>query len=216
MTVAGNTLPWAALALAVAIVAGYELWGWRRARTNPDRTARSAHSRMRAAWLVALSEQPGTEILAVQTLRNSLMSATITGSTAALALMGSLSLNASALHGEAEQPAVHALTPWLALRLLLWASLFASLVCSAMAMRSFSHASFAASMPVGSAQRKRYQPLAAAHLGRAGLLYSWSLRWLLFVAPIVAGLVSPLAPPFAALGLVAALVYFDRVPEPDK
>ena len=204
-------LSWWALGIAVAIIAGYELWVWRRLRADPLRIARSAHSRMRAAWLAALSQQPGSEILAVQTLRNSLMSATIIGSTAALALMGSIPLAAAGLPLDGSQ-AVPVLTARLVLRLLLWGTLFASLVCSAMAMRSYNHAGYAASMPVGSPERTHYLGLAAAHLGRAGLLYSWSLRCLLFVAPVVAGLVNPIAAPFASLVLVAALISFDRVP----
>ncbi len=208
-----QTLSWLALATSVLIVVGYELRVLHRSRTRPWRTARSANARMRTAWLEALSGQPGTEILAVQTLRNSLMSATIVGSTSALALMGSISLTTPSLAHDASQQLVHAISPALALRLLMWASLFASLVCSAMAMRSYNHAGYAASMPVGSPQRARYKTYAAAHLERAGLLYSWSVRSLLFVAPVIAGLVSPLASPLASLALVAALIAVDRMPE---
>ena len=80
---------WLTLGLAVALVAGYELVLHRRMRRRPSSLARSAHALLRAEWVDALSTQAGSEILAVQTLRNSLMSATITASTAALALMGS-------------------------------------------------------------------------------------------------------------------------------
>jgi O-acetylhomoserine/O-acetylserine sulfhydrylase-like pyridoxal-dependent enzyme len=44
-----------------------------------------AHADLREEWLAALSEHPGSEVLAVQTLRNSLIAATMT---AALRLMG--------------------------------------------------------------------------------------------------------------------------------
>ena len=46
---------------------------------------------------MALSRQPGSEILAIQTLRNSVMSATMTASTAVLGLMGTVSLAAPSL-----------------------------------------------------------------------------------------------------------------------
>lgn len=202
---------WTALIVAVLIVAGYEWSTWQRSRTAPLRTARSAHREMRRAWLAAISAQPGTEILAVQTLRNSLMSATITSSTAALALMGSVSL--AALHAGSGPDALRLdlLTPQLALRLLLLTSLFASLVCSAMAMRSYSHAGYAVAMPVGSEARRRYARLAEDHLGKAGLLYSWSLRCLMYVAPILAGLIHPALAPLGSLALAGALALFDRV-----
>lgn len=47
-------------------------------------------------------------------------------------------------------------------------------------------------------------------LRRAGTLYSWGLRHLVFVAPTFAAIVHPAAGPVAALGVVAVLVGFDR------
>jgi len=51
---------------------------------NPDE--------LRREWVVRVMEGPGMEILAVQTLRNSIMAATVMASTSALGLMGVLSL----------------------------------------------------------------------------------------------------------------------------
>ena len=100
----------------------------------------------------------------------------------------------------------------LVLELMLLATLFASYVCSAMAMRYFNHAGFAMSLPVGSARRKQREPMAADYVRRAGLLYSWGLRFFLFVSPLVAGMISPYAMPFAAAALVFVLRKFDRGP----
>jgi len=50
-----------------------------------------------------------------------------------------------------------------------------------------------------------------AHVRRAGILYSWALRYLVLVAPIVASLLHPFAGPPAALLLVLVLYRFDRV-----
>ena len=47
---------------------------------------------LRRAWIARVMESPGMEILAVQTLRNSIMAATVMASTSALGLMGLLSL----------------------------------------------------------------------------------------------------------------------------
>ena len=46
--------------------------------------------------------------------------------------------------------------------------------------------------------------------GAPGMLYSWGLRHLVLVAPILASIVHPAAGPVAALCLVAVLVKFDR------
>ena len=50
------------------------------------------HAALRAEWFAAVSAERGTEVLAVQTLRNSLMSATMIASTAAIGLMGAATL----------------------------------------------------------------------------------------------------------------------------
>jgi hypothetical protein len=203
-------VPWLSLLAALLVLGAYELHLSWLSRRQPQATARSAHALLRAEWVQALSAERGSEIVAVQALRNSLMSATITGSTAALALMGTLTVTSSsqelALFG------MQKLSVRLALELLLLATLFASYVCSAMAMRYFSHVSFIMSMPVDSPERQHRQPLASDYIRRAGILYSWGLRLFLFLAPIVAGLVNPLAMPFAALGLALVLRSFDRVP----
>lgn len=197
---------WIAATLTVAILLAYEVTLLLVQRRSPQRLARSAHAGLREEWLAALSQQPGSEILAVQTLRNALMSATMTASTAALALIGAVTLTA---------PSVGVLAHFsvrLALELMLMTMLFASLVCSAMAVRYYNHAGFVVAMPVGSEERQRWAPTAAVYLRRAGLLYSWGLRHLLMVAPVLAAIVYPLAGPVAAVLVVMALAAFDRFP----
>ena len=205
-------LSWFSILISTLLVAIYEVCLAWTGRRHPETRARSAHALLRSEWVVALAAQPGFEIVAVQTLRNSLLSATITASTAALALMGTVSLTASS---DASLFAVHRLSPRLVLELMLLAALFASFVCSAMAMRYYNHAGFAMSLPAKSEQRERRTSMAIDYVRRAGLLYSWGLRFFLFVAPIVAGLVNEIAMPFAAVGLVLVLRFFDRGPNPD-
>ncbi|MEY4580097.1 MAG: hypothetical protein RL701_4800 [Pseudomonadota bacterium] len=201
-----EALEWFALIVSVPLVAGYELRLARAARRNPATTARSAHSVLRSEWVKALSRQPGSELLAVQALRNSLMSATINASTAALALMGSTGLLAKSVGATV-------LSPRFALELTLALTLFAAYVCSASAMRYYHHASFALSLPVGSPERRARSELAVNYVQRAGILYSWSLRCFLFLAPIVVGLLEPLMTPLAAAGLLFVLSLFDRAPK---
>ena len=194
------------------MLGAYEFWLFSKARRRPHEVARSAHRALRAGWVDALSRQPGSEILAVQALRNSLMSATINASTAALALMGSITLIAAANSQVAPLlPAM--LSPRVILELLLATSLFSAYVCSAMAMRYYSHAGFVMSLPVGTPIRQERLPMAVDHVARAGILYSWGLRFFLFVAPIVAGLLHDVLMPLAALALILVLRRFDRIPD---
>jgi hypothetical protein len=201
---------WSLFALGVLIYAVYEGYVAWRGRTHPERMARYAHARMRVAWVAALHDQPGFEIVAVQALRNALMSATIAASTAALALMGTITLAgatfASGLaHFRSEGFEVRPV-----LEGMLMCALFASYVCSSNAMRYFNHATFVMAMPVGGAHRGTWMPVATDYVERAGILYSWGLRCFLMVAPIVAGIVNPIFMPGMSIALVVVLWYFDR------
>ena len=202
---------WAALVTA-AIPLLYELVLWWAQRQRPTHVARTAHANLREEWFSAVGVVPGSEILAVQTLRNSLMSATMIASTAAIGLMGAASLVAPSLHPplEAGSLLLHA-TPRLAMELLLMATLFASLVYSVMAVRYYNHVGFIVSMPVGSAQRGVWAASGAVYVRRAGLLYGWGLRHLILVAPMLGFIVHPLAGPVAAVLVVLALWGFDRL-----
>ena len=202
---------WAALVTA-AIPLLYELVLWWMQRQRPGQVARTAHAHLRTEWFSAVSAMPGSELLAVQTLRNSLMSATMIASTAAIGLMGAASLVATSLQPplQAGSLLLHA-TPRLVMELLLLATLFASLVYSVMAVRYYNHAGFIVAMPVGSPQRLQWSPACVAYLRRAGLLYGWGLRHLILVAPMLGFIVHPLAGPVAAVLVVLALWGFDRL-----
>jgi uncharacterized membrane protein len=207
-----STWVWLATLSTVVLLVGYELVLAMVQRDKPDRVARSAHAALREDWFTAVSAHTGSEILAVQTLRNSLMSATMTASTAVLGLLGTITLAAPSLNasfGTAALPLE--VTPRLLLELLLMALLFASLVCSAMAVRYYNHVGFISGMPVGSEARQRWAAAGLAYVRRAGILYSWGLRHLILVAPILACLLHPFAGPVAAVFVIVVLSRFDRV-----
>jgi len=203
-----SILNWTAAALTVLVLVYYELSLLIRERRQPETLARTIHAKLREDWFAAISQQPGTEVLAVQTLRNSLMSATMTASTAALALMGTVTLAIPTLRASFGETGF---TAHLALELALIALLFASLICSVMAARYYNHAGFIGGMPVESEGRKRWNASGVAYVRKAGLLYSWGLRHLVLVAPILAFLLQPLAGVPAALVVTWLLGRFDRV-----
>lgn len=200
---------WLQAFLTVSILLLYEGALLLMQQRSPMRLARLAHADLREQWLAALSDHPGSEVLAVQTLRNSLMAATMTASTAALGLMGAVTLAAPSLNTTFGDASSAHFTARLALELVLMMLLFSSLVCSAMAARYYNHAGFICAMPVNSQARHRWAPIGGVYLRRAGLLYSWGLRNLLMVAPILAFIVYPWAGPAAAIIVVAALISFD-------
>lgn len=205
-----RTLHWWALLLGTAIVVGYEAWVTWIGRRQPQRVARLAHARMRAEWVQVLGQQAGFEIIAVQTLRNSLMSATITASTAALCLMGVVSIAGNRLMGGIVSVQGELTLASRLLDLALLTTLFASFVCSAFSMRYYNHAGYVVSMPVGSQARQHHAGLAVRYVEKAGYLYGWGLRCFLLAAPLLAGILDPLLMPAASGGLVLVLWLFDR------
>lgn len=209
-----NTDRWLAAGATLVAIVLYELWHTMAQRRRPSAVARSAHASLREEWFDALSTQPGAEILAVQTLRNSLMSATMTASTAVLGLMGTLTLTAPSLHASlaSAQADVPVITSRLLVELMLLALLFSALVTSVMAVRFYTHASFIGAMPVESPARARWLPAGRAYVRKAGVLYSWRLRNLLLIVPLIAFLLHPYAGPAAALLVVTVLHGFDRMP----
>lgn len=160
--------------VTVAVLVTYEAWLAVAQRRRPKRMARAVHANLRQDWFEAVSAQKGSEVLAAQTLRNSLMSASMTASTAALALMGTVTLAAPSLHaefGDAASALPH-FTPRLA--------------------------------------RKRWTSAGTAYVRKAGVLYSWGLRRLVLIAPVVAFILHPLAGPIAALVVCGVLFNLDR------
>lgn len=211
---------WIAAAATLAVIVLYELWHMLAQRRRPHALARSAHAGLREEWFASLATQPGSEILAVQALRNALMSATMIASTAVLGLMGSITLAAPSLRAtlDPEQLGAQGVTPRLLVELMVLALLFSALVSSVMAVRFYTHASFIGSMPVQSAARGRWAEAGSAYVRKAGLLYSWSLRSLLLIVPLAAFLLHPYAGPVAAVLVTGVLHGFDRTraapPEP--
>lgn len=205
-------MSWIAAIVTVAVLLFYEASLSVAQRHRPERMARTAHANLRKDWFEAVSAQKGSEVLAVQTLRNALMSASVTASTAAIGLMGIVTLAAPSLHSQFDEAAASLpqFTPRLAMELVLLAMLFASLVCSVMAVRYYNHAGFVGGMPVESEARKHWTAAGTAYVRKAGVLYSWALRQLVLLAPVVAFILYPFAGPVAALIVCGVLFSLDR------
>lgn len=159
------------MGIAIPLLYGVHL-AWR-----PGRRARHVHSALRDDWFDAVSAQTGTEVLAVQTLRNSVMTATMIASTAALGLMGAITLAAPSLRAvlDADAQQQLLLTPHMLLEFALMALLFTTVVANAMAVRSYTHAGFVVGMPVGSPARLQWarRTCAAPACFTAGACAAW-------------------------------------------
>jgi uncharacterized membrane protein len=184
------------------------------------KTARSAHAAIRTNWVKSVMSRPGTEILVVQTLRNSVMAASFMATTAVLALSGTLTLSGvgspenvlwqSARAGNGDS------IIFAAKLVLLAGSFFVSFLFMAMSVRFFNHAGYLITSDVGADELTRKQALAIAYLNRAGHLYSLGLRAFFACIPFLAGLFSTYLMLPATLLLILILYWFDRVPHDEQ
>jgi hypothetical protein len=201
------------IAATLALLALHEAARALSSRRHPERQARAVNARLRDDWLQAVSAERGSEVLAVQTLRNALMSATLTASTAALGLMATATLAATALRATQATGEPATALPPLTQGLLaagVLGLLLVALVSSTLAVRGYQHASFVCGMPVQDSRRERWLPLGRHYLRQAGWHYSRGLRALMLLGPLLAAVLHPWAGPPTALGLLWALRLFDR------
>ena len=96
-----------AAALSVAIVVGYHAFLRLRVRRDPGYTIQAVLNRGRTAWVERMMVE-NAGILAVQTLRNSIMGATFFASTAIALIVGTITLS---MQSDKVTLAWHSLSP---------------------------------------------------------------------------------------------------------
>lgn len=183
---------------------------------------------IRNAWVNALGQAPGADILAVQTLRNAIMVASALASATILTLLGAFTLLAQneillrvINHLTTLLPNLVPNTPdlaqWLELKLLMLGVLQLLAFYSFLtAIRYYGHVSFLVTIP----QALRVQSLTAdpqanvdvlpAYLQRAGDAYSIGLRLFLFSIPMFAWLLGNPALLATTGGLLILMYLTDR------
>ena len=140
------------MTLGVATLAGYQLWLRARVRRDPGRSVHALSRQARGVWVETMMADPANGVLAVQTLRNSVMASTLMASTSVLLIIGALSALTDLSRLSA---AWHALNPggelWqqgpLVKILDLLISLFLSFFFFAMAVRSYNHVGYLIAVP---------------------------------------------------------------------
>lgn len=206
----------AAAWLAAACALLYHLRLHRHAQTAPQRAVHSANALARERWVTRMMSEPAREILAVQTLRNSVMAASFMASTAILLMMAVLSLAGDT----ARLMQVRHLWPWYApsagggeTKLLITALLlFGAFFLFAMSVRFFAHVGYLIAAPEGNTATAAEIAAAVGYLNRAGRFFSWGLRSFFFSIPPVFWIFGALPLLCATLGLIVALLLLDRVP----
>jgi uncharacterized membrane protein len=206
----------AALIAGGCLILAYHFYIDRRERRQPGYATQGLNALARMRWVEHIMRETGKDVLAVQTLRNSVMAASIMASTAILLVIGTLNMGADgarleqmlgplASHRDRVQ-SDHAL-----ILLLLLADFFVAFFMFSMAIRFYNHVGYMINLvPADSAIFPPYR--VAAYLNRAGRFYSLGTRAFYMCVPLVFGLFGPAYVVVASVGLIAALSLIDRPP----
>jgi uncharacterized membrane protein len=205
-----------AFVLSIALLAAYQLYLKRRQRRDPLYTVHAVNVVARNAWVDMVMSGDKPDVLAVQTLRNSVMASSFMASTAILLLVGALTLSGSTQGSGL----LHALNvsgetgdEITALKLVcLLSDFFIAFFCFSMSVRFYSHVGYMISIPAGRAVNAASPGLVAAYLNRAGLFYLLGLRSFFYSVPLVFWMFGPHFMVGATLVLIAALYPLDRAP----
>ena len=190
---AGVPPVWAVDALGLALLIGYNLYLARVFRRQPERTYRGCSDRLRRVWVETV-RAGGKDILAVQTLRNWVMSASLFASTSVLIGLGFLGV----AFRELDPSGLSEALSWapsgaglVRLKLLLLAALFfTSFMHFVLALRYYNHTGFLINLPPDYFSGSVPDPVAET-LNRAGGHYNRGTRLFLVALPFLFWLVGP-------------------------
>ena len=207
----------AAISLSALLIALYYIALWLKTRNNPTYSIHGVNALARRLWVLNVMNNPGKDVMAVQTLRNFVMGASLMASTATLLIIGTLTLS-----GQAENIArswhvlniagSHAAELWIIKVLTLLLDFIIAFFAFAMAVRLSNHVVFMINVPDQDAHHVLAPEAVAARLNRAGNLFAVGMRAFFVAIPLVFWLFGPAFLLLATVGLIITLYNIDRSP----
>jgi uncharacterized membrane protein len=205
----------AAFGLSVCIVLLYYLWLRSKVKANPTFSIHGVNQLARSLWVENVMKNPSKDVMAVQTLRNFIMGASLMASTATLLIIGTLTLS-----GQAESISRtwhilniggnHSAELWIDKVLCLLVDFIVAFFAFVMAVRLVNHVVFMINAPGTDAHHNLTANAVAKRLNRAGNMFATGTRAFFFAVPLAFWLFGPVFLVIATLGLVVALVHLDR------
>ena len=198
-------------AACLLILGGYQMRLVRHSRRTPMHTVQGLNALARNAWVERVMHE-GRDIMAVQTLRNSTMAATLMASTAVILILGILNMLANA---DKLGPALHVLNPtgshepgiWVFKLMLILVDFFVAFFSFSLAVRGYNHVGFLINVPKDSDKHGITPAKVALHLNRASAYYGIGMRTYYFSVPLVLWLFGPVwTLLYALIGVAAWLV----------
>ena len=189
----------------------------RRTRCAPDSSVYTLNARIRERWVEMVMSSGKMDILAIQTLRNSVMAANFMASTSILLIIGTLNISekigqwALAWH---PYSLAHTFSTglWQIKLCLLLLDFSIAFFCFSMAIRFFNHVGYMINLPVDSSPDGGLYKQTCAYLNRAGSYYTFGTRTFFFSLPIILWFFGPYFLTLATLVLIGGLAMLDKVP----
>jgi uncharacterized membrane protein len=211
----------AGIGLSMVLVIVYYLWLRIQVNRDPTFTIHGVNKLARGLWVEHVMRNPAKDVMAVQTLRNFIMGASLMASTATLLIIGTLTLS-----GQAENIArtwhvlnvggAHAAELWIIKVICLLVDFIVAFFAFVMAVRLVNHVVFMINIPESDAHHNLAPEAVARRLNRAGNLFAVGMRAFFFAIPLVFWLFGPVFLVIATAGLVLTLLRIDRSePAPD-
>ncbi len=204
------------LASCLLVLAYYLYLGWRTRRAPNSRI--SAHNaKIREQWVKMVMGSGKMDILAIQTIRNSVIAANFMASTAVLLIVGTLNISEKIgqwslmWHPFGIGGATSGVTWQLKLGLLLLVFAIAFHFFS-MAIRYFNHVGYMINLPSEPAKDDALYHQTCTYLNKAGSYYMYGTRTFFFSLPIIMWFLGSAFLVLATIGLIVGLAMLDRTP----
>lgn len=204
-----------AIGLSSTLVSLYYLWLRLKVRQDPTYTIHGVNQLARTLWVANVMRNPAKDVMAVQTLRNFIMGASLMASTATLLIIGTLTLSGQADTISRSWHALnvggaHAAELWIVKVLFLLVDFIVAFFAFVMAVRLVNHVVFMINISGADAHHNLTPNAVARRLNRAGNLFAVGMRAFFFAVPLVFWLFGPAFLLVATVGLVFTLRRVDQ------
>lgn len=206
--------------VSCVLVLAYYLYLGRKSRRAPGSRVHALNAKIRARWVHRVMSSGKMDILAIQTLRNSLMAANFMATTAVLLIIGILNLS-----DKIGTWAQESQFSWLANSVSadLWYLKIALLIldyavafyCFSTSIRFFNHVGYMINLGCDIQIEETIFKQTCAYLNRAGSYYMYGTRAFFFSLPVIMWFFGPIFLIPATVALIAGLAVLDKVPKCD-
>ena len=199
------------LSACLLLIVLYYLYLWQRTLRAPDSSAHSFNAKIRQRWVQMILANDNNGLLAIQTLRNSVIAANFMASTAILLIIGSLSSSEKLSHWLLQSDIQNLIPAYSnelsSLKLgLLVLDFFIAFYSFSMAIRFFNHVGYM----IGLADTELTKAT-CLYLNKAGRYYTLGTRSFFFSLPIILWFFGPYFLILGTLILILGLALLDHV-----